>query len=437
MSRVLRIELRRSAAVWGALVLVAAGALIMLGEPPGWLSGWMSVAATQRTEVLIVWPLALALGAWQARTRHLARMAELASTTALPAWRRVLPVTTALGLGAAGAYLAVTMAAVLRFASGAAYHPPAVFGVIAVGVLAMVAAVCLGLALGRLLPYAVTAPALAVAGLALLMGAQAAAERQPWLTHALSPALPRTLFTIEDLDLLAISPQVSAAQATWLGALAVTGAALFAAGDRRSRLAALLPAVLGAGIALLMVPRGVAAPGVSFDRTAAELVCAAGEPRVCVARAHAAGLPALIPLVREGLVVLARLPGAPTTAVEDATPWGEQSRPAPGTVLLPTVDTSYDTPLARTAFVRSMVRAHLDPAGCGGWAASAAIGWLTGRDPEPSGDATYDDRVRSLRKALDGLPEAEAVRRVEALRTAAAAGCSGDLDRLLLTGRPA
>ena len=68
MSRILGIEIRRSMAIGSALILLVVGVvLLFFAEGIEFATGWMQLAMTQRLYLAILWPLALAAGAWQAR----------------------------------------------------------------------------------------------------------------------------------------------------------------------------------------------------------------------------------------------------------------------------------------------------------------------------------------------------------------------------------
>ncbi|MEU4221834.1 hypothetical protein AB0F10_41635, partial [Actinoplanes sp. NPDC026623] len=159
MNRILGIELRRSAAAGTALILLLAGAAILYAAPARWSAGWMPLAMTQRAYLVLLWPLALAAGAWQARREHRSNVTELFATTPRPRAQRVVPTLGALCIAVVGAYLAMVAAGAPWIAGTARYLPPAALAVVAVGALALVAAAWLGLAVGRLLASAVSAPA--------------------------------------------------------------------------------------------------------------------------------------------------------------------------------------------------------------------------------------------------------------------------------------
>ena len=102
--RILRIELRRSTAVWAALLLAATGGFMLRALNPPY-DTWMQVVTIQRDMMQLTWPLALAAGAWQAGRERRSRVDELVGTTPRPRWRRVQPIAAAMALAAAVGYL--------------------------------------------------------------------------------------------------------------------------------------------------------------------------------------------------------------------------------------------------------------------------------------------------------------------------------------------
>ncbi|MFD1322358.1 hypothetical protein ACFQ4H_14770, partial [Micromonospora sonneratiae] len=152
MNRMLRIELRRSAALGAALILLLTGAIVCYATPGRWSSSWMALVMIEREYLVLLFPLALAAGAWQGRRESRAGLAELIESTPRPRPQRVLPLLGALGITVAGGYLAVLAVTAPWIAGTARYLPAAAFAVVAVGVLAVVAAAWLGLAVGRRWP---------------------------------------------------------------------------------------------------------------------------------------------------------------------------------------------------------------------------------------------------------------------------------------------
>ncbi|MEV4821861.1 hypothetical protein [Micromonospora sp. NPDC049274] len=308
---VLGIELRRSAAAGAALIALAVGVAALYIAPGRWSAGWMDLALATKEYMVLLWPIALAAGAWQGRREHRAKVGELFATTPRSRARRMLPVLVAMGASVGLAFLLVVGAGGMRIASTAAYFPPDVVAIMLVGALSLAAAAWLGLGLGRLLPALVTAPVLAVAGVLLVFFT--AIMRPDWMGAIMSPAYGSTPF----YPFQTIDPRVTAVLAIFMGGLALTGVLLLVARGPRAFAAAALPVLLGFGAAAAIVPRDEAALVAPIDPVARELVCTDDAPKVCVTRVHANVLDALTPLARQGLSTLAKMPHAPTQAHED------------------------------------------------------------------------------------------------------------------------
>ncbi|MDT5040369.1 MAG: hypothetical protein QOE51_1354 [Actinoplanes sp.] len=441
MNRILGIELRRSAALGSALVLLVVGCLLLFfAEGVGFATGWLQLAMTQRLYLAILWPLALAAGAWQARREHRSNVAELFASTARPRTHPIVATLGAMTIAVVGGYLAMGIAGGLWIIGTARYLPVSVFAVTAVGGLALIAAVWLGLAIGRLLPSARTAPALAVAGLGLLLMLPAATRPRGWLALVFSPIYEMNMPHAYQ----AVPNRASVAQAVWLAALAVTAVTLLASSGWRTRVAALLPAVLGAALAITVMPHQDRVVVNAVDPAARELVCAKDEPRVCVSRVHSGLLPEVVVPAREALTILAKLPNAPTQVHEDTTtylpdfspPWHED-------VVLLYVNVGQNGHLDKTGMQEAIVSAAFaSPAKCmasnvTGWDKElAAAYWLIGREPAASGpkdptvapgyDSTVIAKAVQLWQMLRGLPDNEAKARVAALRQAAGNCSAGE-----------
>jgi hypothetical protein len=107
----------------------------------------------------------------------------------------MVPILTAMAIAMSCAYLVMAAAAVPRIIGTASYLSAAAFAVAAVGGLALVAAACIGLAVGRLVPSRLTAPVLAVAGYGLLMLLLFTGGRREWLALVFSPMYVMSVFT--------------------------------------------------------------------------------------------------------------------------------------------------------------------------------------------------------------------------------------------------
>jgi len=431
MSRVLAIELRRSAALGSALGLLVVGVLLLFfAEGIDFATGWMQLAMTQRLYLALLWPLTLAAGAWQGRRDHRSNVGELFASTPRPRGQRTAPTIAAMALAVVCGYLAMGIGGGLWIIGTARYLPVAVFVVTAVGVLALIAAAWLGLAIGRLLPWLVTAPALGVAGLGLLLLLPAATRPRGWLALVFSP-----IYEMNLPDAYATVPgRVSGSQAIWLAALAVTAAMLFAAGGWRLRVAALLPVVVGAALAVAVMPHQNRIVTDALDPVAMELVCTEDGARVCVSRVHSGLLSEVSPGAREGLAILAKLPDAPTAVHEDTSSYLQKVYPPwRDDVVLIDVEADRDAHLLDKAKVpvRVVEAAFKSAPTCDSPAGSAEImaaaGFLMGREPvaDAASDPAFEparevvDKAGELWRNLGKLPAAEATARVVALRQAA------------------
>ncbi len=102
-------------------------------------------------------------------------------------------------------------------------------------------------------------------------------------------------------DFQTISSRVSLLQTVWLVSLAATGLLLLGAVRRPAIALAVVPAVLGAAVAVPLLPVGGTRGAAVADPVAVELVCDNDGPQVCVTRAHAGVLPDVAGPAREAL----------------------------------------------------------------------------------------------------------------------------------------
>jgi hypothetical protein len=120
----------------------------------------------------------------------------------------------------------------------------------------------------------------------------------------LSPALGAVRNVYETVSLAA-----SAGQAVWLTGLALTGFGLLVATSARVRVAALVPALAGAALALPVLP----ARTLVLNETASALVC---RENVCLSRMRESTLDSFTPVAEEALRLLTKLPDPPTSVRE-------------------------------------------------------------------------------------------------------------------------
>jgi hypothetical protein len=303
-ARILRIELRRSAALWAALVSLPL--VLSYSQVDQGLSIVANGLRHNLSEGFI--PLLLGVGAWQARRDRRSGTEELMGTTPRPRWQRRLAPAAALAVGAGGGLLFL-FAGLAAYAGAVGAYVSAVSGPFtAVTGLYLVAAVCFGLAVGRLLPWVLTPPMLVVFGFVAMAAIGFAIDDEGGLPR------PGTVLLVPGSGNIghfaAASWRVILAQALWAVALAAAGLILYAAG-RYGRLAALLPVALAVVLVVPLLPR-YAYQAQVLDRGAVTLVCTPDTPRVCVTRVHHRLLEGMREPGREALAILsAKLPRHP------------------------------------------------------------------------------------------------------------------------------
>ncbi|GAA4949146.1 hypothetical protein [Actinoplanes utahensis] len=424
MIGILGIELRRSAALPIGAATAAIGVaglyvLALTGQTGLWDQQWNLLAVFQRIMLVVLWPLALAAGAWQAGRDRRSRMTELLGTTPAPGWRRLRPSALATALSLAAGYLIVLGAGAPRVAAAAGHPGSGWPAVTAVGVLALATAGMLGLGVGRLLPYAYTPAVLGVGSLAGLLAAIEATKLDDATKPGLALLLPYFTSTISEFQ--AVSGTVSAGQAWWFGGLAIGGLVLFLATGRLARALAVVPPALGLALAAPLLS-GTAFP---VDPAAVAEVCTADAgPRVCVTAAHRRQLPALVAPSREALRLLAKLPNAPAS-VHEAPPGTGRPQPASEAWLDSDNLGATDDPAELTARILAGAGTPLCARGDGDHLAvlrarAVTAAWLHGSHPVPG--QTVGPAEQAIRdtmwKKLVALPAAEQQRRVAAVRAA-------------------
>jgi hypothetical protein len=405
-----------------------------------WYVGrWTALVTQQRTLLDLLWPLTLAAGAWQVGRDRRGRVGELFSSTGRPAWQRVASPAVALVITVSAAYLLLIAAGLTRVLPTATYVNHSATVTATVGLVSLIAAALLGMAVGRLLPSPFTAPALAVAGIGVMIGPSLGnplVQRTGPTWEALTPGLSPT-----SSDFLVASDRVNAIQGIWLLALAVTGYLLLAAVRRNQRILAVLPAVLGAAIVIPMLPHGEwYKVAYQPDAGAQALACADGAPRVCVRQVHAALLPEVVGPARQALQRLSGLPQAPTAAIEILDVDDPLAiAPAGPTTLGFTLWVDDDGSLGDP----HVLDVELNDVGAGSdcpddflhrLAARRTAGFLlSGRAPIPGSGEQVDPLVADGYRTVSALPEDERLRRFAATRTAMLA-CTGDPYAILTGG---
>jgi hypothetical protein len=312
--RALRIELRRSAAAGALLLLIVIGVLDFIYSTPG---GWTSMTTVQRAGLLLSWPLAVGVGAWQARRERMAGLGELFATSPRSSAQRLGPVAAALALAVATAYLVVLLVgtAVVWRSPADLYFTLAGGAAAVVGAVSLVAAAWLGLWLGRSIPSAFTAPVVTVLAVALST-LLSELEAQYTTGPAFSMLLP-VLEVPYQQDHVQLPLELSAYQGLWLAALAITAFAITTSASWRGRLLSLVPA--GAAVLLLVpaLPQMSASQAFVVNKQALTPVCTPDLPKVCVIKAHSGLLDEVTGPSRKALSALSVLRDSPISASEE------------------------------------------------------------------------------------------------------------------------
>lgn len=314
--------------------------------------------------------------------------------------------------------------------------------------LVLIGAAWTGVAVGRRWSSPLVAPVLAAAVLVVQFGASEAAHGGDRLGN-----LALLIDWPPDSPWETMSTRLLLSRLALGAGLLLTGLLLAAGGSWRARVGA--PASLAAGVAgLLLIGTPTAAGTWQLDPAAYRYICADGVPQVCVTAVHAHLLPGVTTDARRALRALAKLPGAPTRAVElrldtigssDSDQW-YRPKPQPGTVQF---QLEIDPAMGRDPDVAESIvmGGGTRWSGCGHGAdeiaPAVAAAWLLDTDVvrlwDPWVGYRFAERlepeIRAGVQALRALPGPEQLRRVTALRDAAAR-CEPDL-MPVLTGQAA
>jgi hypothetical protein len=443
MIRIAWIELRRTNARTLAVLMAAITWAALLPQTGYWDTQWTRFANYQASGVFILLPIALAGGALVGRRERRTRADELLGSTARPRRQRIAPTVAATAVAVTAAHLFVFASGGVLVARSTSYLSPNSILVPVTDSVILIGGAWLGFAAGRAWPSALVPPSLAAAGLLAQLGLS--------LTEA-----PGEATRLDNLLLVGQPPSYDWETVTGrailghlaLGAgFAVAGYLLAAARRWPARVLA-VPVVIVAIVAAAEIP-GVGQTGrYMVDHDAQRLVC---RGPVCLTAVHQREMSAIAPQAERALTLLAKLPGAPTKAVEwraatvyvpgDPDPAGVAAGPS-------TVEFTLDQETGKPGphLVDDIVwGAGVPPNACRGTddvALGAAGAWVLGADdintddllPAGVAHAEIRDTVQKLRK----LPAAEQTRRVTAVRDAAAAchtGLTPILTAPLVTGK--
>ncbi|WP_434443815.1 hypothetical protein [Lentzea sp. E54] len=312
----LRIELRRSTALWaGLLVLVAGtGMMWLVSSASGkWRGNSTSALLELRTPLTYVWALVVGLAVFQGMRDSRARVTELFESTSRPGWVRLGTLASAVASVVTIATVLLCAGVVAVVAFGGGFVSIGFVPLVVTTVLALASSVLLGIAVGRMLPHPLTAPVALVTTLMLAQLAYQGSDVQSADDEMSGLALLTPVLNAPYSDLVTTSTSVDLGQIVWFTGLGVTAFLLLVAKTYRGRLVALVPAGLAVAIALSIMPTRISDVLVT-DSIAGKLVC---DGRVCVSQLHAGDLPKAAAVGREVLAKLAVLPDPPTEIRED------------------------------------------------------------------------------------------------------------------------
>lgn len=312
----LRIELRRSTALWaGLLFLVSSTGMLWLTSSTStkWTDNSTSAVLELRTPLAYVGALVVGLATLQGMRDSRAQVTELFATTPRPGRVRLGVLASAVAgvVSVAAALLCAGLVALV--ASGGGFVSIGFVPLMATVVLAMASSVLLGLAIGRLLPHPLTVPVALVATFLASAAAGPALEAGSPDDEVSRLALLTLAFEPPSSDLVTMSSSVDTGQIVWFAGLGVTAFLLLVTRTQLGRLAALVPVALAFALAVSIMPAKFSDVLVT-DSIASKPVC---DGQVCVSRVHEKHLPVVAAVGKEVLAKLAVLPGPPTEVRED------------------------------------------------------------------------------------------------------------------------
>ena len=326
-----RIETKRSAAVW---VLPLLAALFLL-DPFRTVSGYPAVWDVRASVVLNRMLLdfvtfAAAFAAWAGSREGRRRMADLLASTAWPAWARQAAAFAATAALFVLPFLAGVAVLYIQTARVATWGGPPLWPV-AVSVLTLIAVCAVGFAAGTVFPGRFTAPLVAVGAFVLELVAfkGAVAQSGKWALLSPSTAVPPN----DSGVFYPVAPDLAITQVMFMAGIAIAVLGVLALGTARGARRARTPAIAAVAAAVALAGTaiglaGTARQGVSgwdipalhdaaSDRPIAYTPdCAGTGFRVCMHPAFSRYLDdtaaALAPVAAE----IAGLPGAPVRGEE-------------------------------------------------------------------------------------------------------------------------
>lgn len=360
----LRIELRRSTALWaGLLVLVSGTGMLWLvtSESGRWQANSTSAVLELRLPLAYVWALVVGFATFQGMRDSRSRVTELFTATSRPGWVRLGTLATAVSGVVAVATALLCAGLVARVAFGGGFVSIGFLPLMLTVVLALASSVLLGLAIGRLLPHPLTVPVALVGTFMLATAAGRAVEARSPGDEISRLALLTPVLAPPNSDLVTTSTSVDLGQILWFTGLGLTAFLLLVSRTALTRLAALVPAGLALALAVSVLPARYSDVLVN-DSIASELVC---DGEVCVGQVHEDRLPVVAAAGRAALAKLAVLPGAPEEVREDTSAMAHLTAPHRDPRVVYLSSQGYPPPLSMTEDqVRLELLAGAGVAGC-------------------------------------------------------------------------
>lgn len=291
-----RTEMVRGIGLWSGLVLAVLVGVGMYGAAPAWQGRWVAVSDLLREYGIVFGvPLALAVGCWQGGRERRRGVGELVATFPRSTLRRMLLAVAPAALWPAVGYLGAAGGSLLAtwpYVSGGRPYP----SLLLADAVAIASAGVLGFVAGRLAPWRLTAPSLALVAYITLISTYRDGPRL-WL----NPAALHDYFW--DRPVWWFAP----ASMVWTGGLAT--AALLALTARR-RAVAVLPLAAACTAAVVLLQTGDELW--RADPAASRPVCDDGTPQVCVSAVDKDLLPDVSAALAGLNSKLRGIPGAPT-----------------------------------------------------------------------------------------------------------------------------
>ncbi|RDI24747.1 hypothetical protein [Lentzea flaviverrucosa] len=362
----LRIELRRSTALWAGLLVLVSGTgmlLLITSASSRWTANSTSAVLELRLPLAYVWALVVGLAVLQGMRDSRARVTELFTATSRPGWVRLGTLASAVAgvVAVAGALLCAGLVATVAFGGG--FVSIGFVPLMVTAVLALASSVLLGLAVGRFLPHPLTVPVALVATFMVATSAGRALEVQSPGDEISRLALLTPVLDPPDSDLVTTSTAVDLGQIVWFTGLGVTAFLLLVARTHLGRLASLVPAGLAVVLALSIMPVKYSEVLVT-DSIAGKLVC---DGEVCLSQVHAVSLPVVAPVGRDVLAKLSVLPDAPSEVREDTSAMAHLTAPQRDRRIVYVQSQGFPRPLSMTGDqLRLELLAGAGIAGCAG-----------------------------------------------------------------------